>query len=248
MSETPEEMLRKYFSSPPVLEHYLRATAAVGLWRSEQIVFERYFAKSATLLEVGCGTGRIAMGLHELGYRHLLGIDLSRAMIEAARDAARSLDYGISFQVADACALPFEDGLFDGAIFGFNGLMQIPGRERRRAALREIRRVIASQGILAFTTHDRASRHFRDFWEAERVRWDEGKQDPALIEFGDRILPGEEGQLFIHVPSLVEVREDLDATGWELDFTAFRRDIANESQLVRDFADECRFFAARNKD
>jgi len=242
MSESLAEILKTYFSADAVLAHYLRATAGVGLWRSEELLCERFFEKSATLLEVGCGTGRIAFGLHELGFRHLLGVDISRAMVAAARDAALSLDYGVSFQVADACRLPFEDGLFDGAIFGFNGLMQIPGRERRHQALREIRRVIVAGGHFLFTTHDRSSAQFGEFWEAERKRWARGEQDARLGEFGDRIVPTAEGELFIHIPTEDEVREDLAATGWNEVLSAPRREVARESMTVRDFADECRFW------
>lgn len=245
MASSPDEMLRAYFSSDAVLAHYLRATAAVGLWRSEEILFERTFSRKDTLLEVGCGTGRIAFGLHELGFQHILGVDLFKAMIEAARDAARSLDYAVSFQMADACKLPFEDALFDGAIFGFNGLMQIPSRERRRMALREIRRVLAPGSHFVFTTHDRDSSHFRDYWAEEAERWDRGTQDPRHREFGDRVLSDADGELFIHVPDETEVREDLVATEWILVETAMRRDIASEPLRVREFSDDCRFWVTR---
>ena len=53
-----------YFRGKKVLEHYAQATMAVGLWESEEKVFKRVFPdKEASLLELGCGCGRISCGL-----------------------------------------------------------------------------------------------------------------------------------------------------------------------------------------
>ena len=44
-----------------------------------------------------------------------------------------------------------------------------------------------------------------------------------------------------------EVLADLAATGWTHRFDAARRDIARETSAVREFSDECRFWAARRE-
>ena len=44
--------------------------------------FEKYVGKDARILDVGCGYGRTLQELHELGFRHLAGIDFSKGMIE----------------------------------------------------------------------------------------------------------------------------------------------------------------------
>ena len=61
-----------------------------------------------TLLDVGCGTGHWSGFFAEMGYR-VTGVDVAEAMIEAARTALPQC----TFQVADACRLPFDDGVFD---------------------------------------------------------------------------------------------------------------------------------------
>ena len=132
------EMVRSYFRNPVAVRHYVEAATRLGLWASEETVLTRVFTREDTLLECGCGAGRICFGLWELGYRHLLGFDFSREMIVEARRMARLLDYGIPFRVADATRLDLEKGAFDGAIFGFNGLMQIPLRANRRQAMSRI--------------------------------------------------------------------------------------------------------------
>jgi len=129
----------------------------------------------------------------------------------------------------------------------FNGLMQIPGRARRRAALRELHRVCAPDAPLLFTTHDReATPTERALWRLEAVRWERGEQDPRLVEFGDRYFEEEgTGRTFMHLPDRAEILADLAATGWTHAFDAMRPDVAKESRAVQAFSDECRFWLAR---
>jgi len=61
-----------------------------------------------TLLDVGCGTGHWSAFFAEMGYR-VTGVDIAAEMIEVARSAVP----GCTFQVADACRLPFDVGTFD---------------------------------------------------------------------------------------------------------------------------------------
>jgi len=239
------EQIRSYYEDADVVDHYRRATANIGLWRSEESVFERVFRRDDRILELGTGTGRIAIGLAEIGYRHLLGIELSRGMLQEARRIARVLESTAAFQRGDATGLKFEDGLFDGAIFGFNGLMQIPGRQNRERALREIHRVVRPGGAFVFTTHDRQVSKFRKFWQNEQRRWETGKQKPELHEFGDRWEDTPMGPLYIHVPIPEEVRALLQATGWKAEWDSLRSAIATEPPDVCQFSDECRFWVAR---
>ena len=156
-------VVRDFFSQPLVVRDYAEATGRVGLWASEEKIFTRVFAKDDSILDLGTGTGRIAVGLYEIGYQHLIGIDYSRAMIAEARRISRVLNCGIPFRVGDATCLEFGEGIFDGVIFGFNGLMQIPGGENRRTAMGEVFKTLRPGGWFVFTTHDRGSSRHRKF-------------------------------------------------------------------------------------
>lgn len=135
---------------------------------------------------------------------------------------------------------------FHGALFMFNGLMQIPGRANRRAALQQLARVCRHGAPFLFTTHDRnVSARERQAWREEAERWAAGTQDPRLVEFGDRYFEDPTGRTFMHLPDREEILADLAATGWERQFDMLRRDIAMESRAVVDFSDECRFWVAR---
>ena len=71
-----------YYKGKPVLEHYLEATRRVGMWASEELVFRQSFPdREASLLELGCGTGRICLSLWMAGYGNLTAIDFSKEMI-----------------------------------------------------------------------------------------------------------------------------------------------------------------------
>lgn len=240
-----KEVNKPYFSHPGVVESYAAASQRVGLWESERKVFTRLFKEDDVLLELGTGAGRIAFGLWELGYRQIMAVDSSKPMIEAARRQNLLADYGVFFHVADATRLKFEDNGFDGAIFGFNGLMQIPGRANRQRAMHEIHRVVRPGGWFVFTAHGRDNAKHRKYWRDEEEAWRQGKQDPRLAEFGDICYPTPQGPMFIHCPARDDLLADLTEVGWRHEADTPRSLLANESGIVRDFSDECDFWVVQ---
>ncbi len=244
--------VRADFNDSVAVAHYARAAHFLGLWESERILIERFFPdKAAPLLEAGCGAGRATLGLWQLGFTQITAFDFAEELVEQAGYlAAERGATAITLLVADATDLkkshPLRDTVFFGALFFFNGLMQIPGREHRRAALRELHRVCALGAPFLFTTHDRdASPTERVLWRLETERWVHAVQDPRLVEFGDRYFEDEAGRTFMHLPDRAEILADLAATGWTHEYDAMRTELARESRAVRDFSDECRFWVAR---
>jgi len=90
-------------------------------------------------LDLGCGEGRLTRHLAGLGY-DVRGVDRSEAMIAAAREA----DSAITFDLADAAALPYADGSFD-LVVAFLSLMDM---DDMAGAIRESVRVLAPGGRL----------------------------------------------------------------------------------------------------
>ncbi|HZZ57605.1 MAG TPA: class I SAM-dependent methyltransferase [Opitutaceae bacterium] len=253
--------VRRDFNDLAAVTHYARAAHFLGLWDSERILIERFFPdRELRLLEAGCGAGRATLGLWHLGYHRLTAFDFAAEPLAQARDLAR--DHGatlIQFHLADATRLRTLAGspwselragrmpLYEGVIFAFNGLMQIPGRRRRRLALRSLHAISRRGARFLFTTHDRDSSPAEQaLWRGEAERWAQGRQDPRLVEFGDRYFSDENGNTFMHLPNRAEILADLAATGWAHRFDALRREVAAETRAVRDFSDECRFWLAEN--
>jgi SAM-dependent methyltransferase len=96
------------------------------------------------LLEVGVGTGRIALPLHRRG-RRVVGVDMSMPMLERyrAKAAAEGLTPPVVVR-ADATRLPFGNASFD-AVLEVHLLHLVPSWER---ALAEARRVLVAGGML----------------------------------------------------------------------------------------------------
>ena len=250
--------VRADFNDPLAVVHYARAAHFLGLWASELALIQRFFPdKSGPLLEAGCGAGRATIGLWDQGYRALTAFDFASELLNQARQLANDRGASaIKFVHADATAAATSTLLgykarrpapFAGAFFLFNGLMQIPRRAKRRAALRMLHRVCRPDAPFLFTTHDRdGSPTERALWRLEAGSWERGEQDSRLHEFGDRYFEeAGTGRTFMHLPDRAEILADLVATGWTPVFDAMRREIARESAAVRDFSDECRFWVAR---
>jgi SAM-dependent methyltransferase len=256
--------VRDDFNAISTVLHYTRAAHFIGLWKSEVALIERYFPqKSARLLEAGCGAGRVAVGLWHQGYRAITAFDFAAELVEQAVNLAQEQGItGLTFLQADATDLvgalalkrpdwavggngPYPEQAFDGALFLFNGLMQIPGRENRRQAMRELHRVCRPGAHFIYTTHDREDPADLKEWAKEAARWAKGEQNPRLLEFGDRYFTDDTGNTFMHLPDRKEVLEDMAATGWTHVFDATRNELASETPKVRNFSDNCRFWVAQ---
>lgn len=239
------ERVRGYFNEKGTVQHYAKAVANVGLWKSEKLLFNRYFDRKFNLLDIGCGAGRATFGLWEEGFLSVLGTDLAETMVEEARDIADCLGCPFCFQREDATALSFANESFDGAIFAFNGLMQIPGRPVRRLALQHIYRVLRPGGYFLFSTLDRQDLLYSKVFAVVGDPEHDLAQNPDLIDFGDRHFETEHGTTFMHVPLREDVVEDLEIAGFELVEDAMRSELAHESTSVRDFSEDCRMWVAR---
>ena len=98
-------------------------------------------------LEIGAGTGYFTLNMMQAGViREATCSDISRGMLDTLADNARRLDLDVTTQVADAEALPFEDGSFD-LVLGHAVLHHLPDLDQ---AFSEFYRVLAPGGTVVF--------------------------------------------------------------------------------------------------
>lgn len=102
------------------------------------------------VLDAGCGEGYNTRLLAQAGAR-ITGVDISRKMVDSAREEERRRPLGIRYEVTSFADLsPFEDGSFD-LVVSFMALMDGPDYA---GALREALRVLRPEGELVFSiTH-----------------------------------------------------------------------------------------------
>ena len=237
------EFVRDSWEDSGHLGDYVDAVDKVGLWDSERLLVSKYFSKEDRILDIGCGAGRTTIALHRLGYRRVQGMDLSRGMIERAISLSQRAGYPIPFEAGDAVSLRYANESFDGALFTAQGFMCIPGRDNRVRALEEVGRVLRPGGHFIFTTHDRvADGRWVPYWEEQEARWKEGRQDPRLLEFGDRILMDSGTWIFVHFPTRDEVEQTVQESGLVLVEDAMRSELSPERDAVRWFSADCRMW------
>lgn len=138
------------FTTDDAVELYTERITDPALFPQEREAVERYFIDTdASVLDVGCGVGRVSHLLHERGF-DVTGIDISEQLVAKAR----SLFSAIDFRVEDIRDTSFDSDTFDYVVFSFYGLDYILPESERINALREIRRVLKPAGIVVFSSHN----------------------------------------------------------------------------------------------
>jgi len=111
----------------------------------EQLIAPVSLRIGESVLDVGCGTGTLALvAKRRVGDGAVAGIDASAEMIERARSKATRAGLQLQFEVASADALPFPDRSFD-VVLCTVALHHLR-RSMRAAAVAEMRRVVKPSG------------------------------------------------------------------------------------------------------
>src|SRR5919106_4535511 len=114
---------------------------------------------SGRVLEVAVGTGK-NLPYYSRDCR-VIALDLSKEMLNVARERAAKLSLYTSFLVADAEALPFSDQSFDTVVSSLS-TCTFPDPV---AALREIERVCRPGGKVLLLAHARSDRERLGRWQ-----------------------------------------------------------------------------------
>lgn len=113
-------------------------------WEVYALLVREADLRGRRVLDVGCGTGRLATAFAERERARVWGVDPTPAMLEQARARAPS---GVGLKEGRAEELPFRDGWFERVTMWL--VIHLVDRGR---ALNEARRVLAPGGRLSIVT------------------------------------------------------------------------------------------------
>jgi SAM-dependent methyltransferase len=159
------------------------------------------------LLELGVGTGRIALPLQRRG-RRIVGVDLSLPMLDRYRAKAAALGLPPPAVLrADATRLPFRDACVD-AVLEVHVLHLVPAW---REALAEARRVLLPGGVVL------VGRGGRDHGDGPRERLRRRFDELAAAAGGgsQRVGVRDDAQKVQALVALGGVAEELEPVTWE---------------------------------
>lgn len=158
-------------------ERYEAQLVVAGLLETAKTLIERaQVERGMSVLDVGCGTGALAReGLRRVGpHRSVVGIDISREMLEVASRVA----HGVEWVQGDAGMLPFPTDGFDRVVSQF-ALMFFPQQER---ALAEMWRVSKPGGRIVLSVSGALRDSPVNLQFAELVERHVGRRGRAVVE------------------------------------------------------------------
>lgn len=204
-----------YLRDPSIADEYDRRLSGTPLLSADLAFVRQHFVKPGRVIDLGCGTGRLAIDLAARGFT-TVAVDLSEEMLRVAADKARAASVHVDFAKANLVDLnAFADGTFDYAACLFQTLGMIAGDAERRAVLAHVRRLLKPGGMFVLHVHHvwyhlrtRAGRRLLLGNAFDRLR---GKR--AL---GDFVMPPHHGlgEMPMHLFSKPEIQRLLRDAGF----------------------------------
>ncbi|GHO56120.1 class I SAM-dependent methyltransferase [Ktedonobacter robiniae] len=156
-----------------------------GKWQALQqmIVDLAQFHAGETVLDVGCGTGTLALEAYARvrPTGHVAGIDPGPRQITRARSKAKRASFPIDFQIGVIERLVFPDHSFDIVLSTF--MMHVLPDGLKRQGLSEIARVLKPGGRLLVVDTRRPKEHDQSGRLVHTGPWNSGVQDqPHLLQ------------------------------------------------------------------
>lgn len=205
-----------YVHDAGIAQRYDASLVGSSLFQADLRYVRRHCPGPARLVDLGCGTGRLALSLAQDGWQ-VLGVDLSMEMLRVARRRASELGVRVELLQANLVELDaLADASFDHAACLFSTLGLIVGAAARRRVLEQTFRLLRPGGHFIVHVHNRWW-HLRDGPGRRWLLGDLGRRLRGLPS-GDRQMPPHQGigSLTMHLFTRGECIQELTTVGFEL--------------------------------
>lgn len=194
---------------------YDAALADCDLLRTDLAFVKQQFTRPGKVIDLGCGTGRLALTLARENFQ-VLAVDLSAEMLRIVGEKATAAGLHLDRVQANLVDLDgLADGSFDYAACLFSTLGLIAGAAERTRFLRHVHRLLVPGGMFVVHVHNRWfnvwTRHGRRL--LARDVWDSWTGRGVA---GDYLMPGHHGipALPMHLFTRREIQRTLTEAGF----------------------------------
>ena len=159
-------IVAEWYENKQNVDEMHRWDPALKEWEQSVI---KYFPSGAKILDIGCGLGREAFALSDLGY-DIVGIDISKEVISQVKQLSIDKGYNISFYEYDGEHLNFSTNSFDVVLIWAQTFGLLYGHEFKKRYLSECKRVLKKGGLCSFSTHDYyfLMEHYPNYLEGQK--------------------------------------------------------------------------------